>query len=65
MFFYCAVRISFLAEYAAYPVDVRGHFMEGKLPVITACHFQLRLLQSVRIYELLLPLFHIFELHGA
>jgi len=39
--------------------------MEGKPPVITACHFQFRLMQSLTIYELLIPLLHIFEFHSA
>jgi hypothetical protein len=40
--------------------------MKGKPSVIAACHFHFRLLQSLRIYELLLlPLLHIFELNGA
>ena len=39
--------------------------MEGKSAVITACHFHCRLLQRLIIYELLIPLLHIFELHAA
>jgi hypothetical protein len=39
--------------------------MQGKPPVITVCHFQFRLLQSLIIYRLPIPLLYIFELRGA
>jgi len=39
--------------------------MDGKPPIITACHFHFQLLQSLRMYESLLPFFLIFELHGS
>ena len=52
------------SDQAAYPV-VDSHFIEGKLPVIIACLFHFRLLQSLRMYELLRPLLHIFQLRGV
>jgi hypothetical protein len=39
--------------------------MEGKPPVIAACHFHFRLLQILSMYELWRLLLHIFELHCA
>jgi hypothetical protein len=39
--------------------------MEGNWPVITGCYFQFRLLQSLIIYEISVPLLHIFELNCA
>jgi hypothetical protein len=39
--------------------------MEGRPPGITAFHFHFRLLQSLIIYEPLIPLLHVCEMHGA
>ena len=39
--------------------------MAAKSPIIRTCHFHFRMLQSLIIYEILIPLLHIFELHGA